>query len=95
MWTTLFTGDETVAKAQHLKASAKSIFGEAKFELHKWDSNIPELESEVPTAEDENKATPGNNWGKREKVEPSRWGCPGTRRVTLSKYGSLRRQLRE
>ena len=48
----LITGGETVLKAQHLKGSAQSIFGEAKFELHKWHSNVPALESEVPITEE-------------------------------------------
>ena len=48
----LISGGETITKAQHLKGSARSIFGEAKFELHKWHSNVPALESEEPTTEE-------------------------------------------
>ena len=30
-----------------MKETAKSVFEEAKFELHEWHSNVPELESEM------------------------------------------------
>ena len=42
----LITGEATVTQAQHLKEFTQMIFGEAKFELHKWHSNIPALEAE-------------------------------------------------
>ena len=57
----LISGGETVAKAQHLKGSTRSIFGEAKFELHKWHSNVPSLESEVPTIEEIEQSYAKNN----------------------------------
>ena len=41
------SGGATVQKAQHLKESAQAIFSEAQFELHKWHSNIPVLETDV------------------------------------------------
>ena len=38
------SGDKTIARAQHLKEMSQTIFREAKFELHKWHSNVPILE---------------------------------------------------
>ena len=32
---------------QHLKESVQTIFSEAQFELHKWHSNIPALETDT------------------------------------------------
>ena len=50
----LISGGETATKVQHLKGSAKSIFGEAGFKLHKWHSNVPALEiPETPASEEE------------------------------------------
>ena len=43
----LITGDTNVEKAKHFKETAIDIFQKADFELHKWHSNVPELESEV------------------------------------------------
>ena len=39
----MINGEETPPKAMHLKETAKTIFGEANFELHKWHSNDPDL----------------------------------------------------
>lgn len=41
----LIGGGITTAKAKERKMAAKEIFADAAFELHKWHSNIPELES--------------------------------------------------
>ena len=43
----LITGDTNVERVKHLKETAIDIFQKADFELHKWHSNVPELESEV------------------------------------------------
>ena len=43
----LITGDTNVKKVKHLKETAINIFQKADLELHKWHSDIPELESEV------------------------------------------------
>ena len=43
----LITGDTNVENVKHVKETAIEIFQKADFELHKWHSNIPELESEV------------------------------------------------
>ena len=43
----VISGGSTIEEAKHLKETAKSVFQEARFELHKWHSNVPELESEM------------------------------------------------
>lgn len=48
----LITGGETVTETQLLKESCETIFGEAKFKLHKWHSNIPMLEVETMPPEE-------------------------------------------
>ena len=48
----LITGDTNVEKGKHLKETAIDIFQKADFELHKWHSNIPELESEVKPSDE-------------------------------------------
>ena len=40
----LILGGETVNRAREIKLTAKKIFKEANFELHKWNSNARELE---------------------------------------------------
>ena len=40
----LISGGPTVTKAKELKSHAMAIFSDAGFELHKWHSNVPELE---------------------------------------------------
>jgi len=44
----LITGGTTVSQVYQLKETAKTIFQQAQFELHKWHSNIPELEKTGP-----------------------------------------------
>ena len=41
----LISGGITTAKAKENKITAVEIFADAAFELHKWHSNVPELES--------------------------------------------------
>ena len=43
----LISSGAKVQKPQHLKESAQAIFSEAQFELHKWHSDIPVLETDV------------------------------------------------
>ena len=50
----LLSGKPTVAEAKDLKEGAIKIFQDAKFTLHKWHSNNPELESEQSSVETEN-----------------------------------------
>ena len=49
----LLSGKPTVAEAKELKVGAIEIFEDTKFTLHKWHSNVSELESE-PSVEREN-----------------------------------------
>ena len=42
----LISGSTTVCKTRELKDKTKEIFQDACFNLHKWHSNVPELESE-------------------------------------------------
>ena len=41
----LISGGTTVPKAREMKDAATKIFADAGFKLHKWHSNVPELES--------------------------------------------------
>ena len=43
----LISGGKTVAETENLKKSCVTIFGTARFELHKWHSNDPALETET------------------------------------------------
>ena len=50
----VITGGETKDRVHKLKETAVAVFGEAQFELHKWHSNKPDLETnEEPKTEDE------------------------------------------
>ena len=42
----VITGGNTTAEVRNLKKTIVSVFGEAKFTMHKWNSNEPQLESE-------------------------------------------------
>ena len=42
----IITGGETRAEVHQLKKATIEIFGGAQFELHKWHSNLPELEGD-------------------------------------------------
>ena len=48
----LITDHTNVEKVKHLKETAIDIFQKADFELHKWHSSIPELESEVKPSDE-------------------------------------------
>ena len=41
----LFSGEQTVQKAQKIKNTATEIFGKASFQLHKWNSKTREIEA--------------------------------------------------
>ena len=45
----LISGGPTSEKAQQLKSTAIEIFAQGTFELHKWHSNDPVLDSTAPT----------------------------------------------
>jgi len=47
----IITGMNTLDEVKHLKKSAVSIFGKAQFQLHKWHSNLKELETEDSCSE--------------------------------------------
>ena len=49
----LISGKPTVPEAQQLKEGAIKIFADAKFTLHKWHSNVAELEGSERRVEDE------------------------------------------
>ena len=38
-------GDQAVENAQEIKANSTGIFGKASLKLHKWNSNVRELEA--------------------------------------------------
>ena len=40
----LITGDATIEEVQKAKETAIRVFGDAKFKLHKWHSNVKELD---------------------------------------------------
>ena len=50
----LLSGKPTMMEAKELKEGAIKIFQDAKFTLHKWHANDPELESDQPSVETEN-----------------------------------------
>ena len=41
----LISGGTTTSRAKEMKTAAKEVFADGTFELHKWHSNVPELES--------------------------------------------------
>ena len=49
----LISGGNTQGEARNLKESAMSVFQEAKFKLHKWHLNVPELETVVNVSEEQ------------------------------------------
>jgi hypothetical protein len=53
----LLTGGESVTQAQERKERAIEIMNDAKFKLHKWNSNCPEIEETQDTPKNEEQAT--------------------------------------
>ena len=51
----LISGGPTQAKAETIKSASVEIFAKGTFELHKWHSNVKELETtcSVPASEEE------------------------------------------
>jgi hypothetical protein len=49
----ILTGGKDVTQAQLRKSTAVEIMDDAKFELHKWNSNVPELEDEHSAPSDD------------------------------------------
>ena len=60
----LISGKPTVREAKELKEGAISIFADAKFKLHKWHSNVAELE------EAEGQAGDGSTFAKQQLGHP-------------------------
>ena len=48
----IITGEDTVDQVHELKGTAIGVFKQAGFELHKWNSNVPELEADNQLTED-------------------------------------------
>ena len=48
----IITGEDTVDQVHELKGTAIRVFERAGFELHKWNSNVPELEVDNQLTED-------------------------------------------
>ena len=49
----VITGGSTTDEVQDLKKTIVTVFGEAKFDVHKWNSNEPQLECENVVPVDE------------------------------------------
>ncbi len=47
----MISGAPTTEEATELKQDAIKVFDDAKFRLHKWRSNAPELESDTSTSD--------------------------------------------
>ena len=45
----LITGNATIEEVQKVKETAIRVFGDANFKLHKWHSNIRELDNFIST----------------------------------------------
>ena len=48
----IISGTDTVDQGCNLKEVSVTVFGEAGFELHKWHSNVPDLEAEAELREE-------------------------------------------
>ena len=68
------SGTDTVDQARNLKEVSVTVFGEAGFELHKWHSNVPELEAEAVLRDE------GQTYAKEQlSLKPNEaklWGLP-------------------
>ena len=70
----LISGGPTLNKVEQIKSTATEIFARGTFELHKWHSNMPALESPRPASEDETYAK--EQLGIPRKGEASLLGLP-------------------
>ena len=48
----IITGEDTVDQVHELKGTAIGVLKLVGFELHKWNSNVPELEADNQLTED-------------------------------------------
>ena len=46
--------DDLITCGESVKQAARAIFREATFELHKWQSNVPDLEADNSFPDEEN-----------------------------------------
>ena len=62
----LITGGESVKQALEAKQTARAIFSEAIFELHKWQSNARDLEADNSSPEEESQTLAKQQLGAKE-----------------------------
>jgi len=62
----IISGGSTTDEVQDLKKTIASVFGEAKFIMHKWNSNDPQLESENVVAVDQQQSYAKQQLGVKE-----------------------------
>ena len=89
----LISGKPTVTEAQQLKQGAIEIFTDAKFTLHKWHSNVAELEEDKGRTEDEGTFAK-QQLGRSNVKNGSMLGLPWDKRedkisVTIPKEGTI------
>ena len=78
----IISGGSTTAEAQGLKKTIASVFAEAKFTMHKWNSNDPQLESENVVPVDEQQSYAKQQLGVKEG-ETKMLGLPWNKREDL------------
>ena len=78
----IISGASTTAEAQGLKKTIASVFAEAKFTMHKWNSNDPQLESENVVPVDEQQSYAKQQLGVKEG-ETKTLGLPWNKREDL------------
>ena len=71
----LITGGELVKQALEVKQTAQTIFNEATFELHKWQSNVQDLEADDSSPDEEGQTYAKQQLGAK-KGEPKLLGVP-------------------
>ena len=71
----LIRGGESVKQALEAKQTARAIFSEATFELHKWKSNVRDLEANNSSPDEESQTYAKQQLGAR-KGESKWLGVP-------------------
>ena len=71
----LITGGESVKRALEVKQTAQTIFNEATFELHKWQSNVQDLEADDSLPDEEGQTYAKQQLGSK-KGESKLLGVP-------------------
>lgn len=72
----LISGSTTVFKTRELKDKTAAIFQDACFNLHKWHSNVPELELEQLAQEEGEPTYPKQQLGVSQGPFSSMFGLP-------------------